>query len=140
MEKINVYLGFAGKCREAMNFYKECLGGGELELQSVGESPVADQMPPGFDKEQILHSSLIKDGITIMGSDMSRGKPINGNQVGICVVCSSPEEIESLFTKLSEGGTVDDPLKVQFWGDTFGAVTDKYGKPWMFNYSKNQQK
>ena len=138
MEKINVYLGFAGKCREAMNFYKECLGGGELELQSVGESPVADQMPPGFDKEQILHSSLIKDGISIMGSDMSRGKPINGNQVGICVVCSSPEEIESLFTKLSEGGTVDDPLKVQFWGDTFGAVTDKYGKPWMFNYSKNQ--
>jgi len=138
MEKINVYLGFAGKCREAMNFYKECLGGGELELQSVGESPVADQMPPGFDKEQILHSSLIKDGISIMGSDMSRGKPINGNQVGICVVCSSPEEIESLFTKLSEGGTIDDPLKVQFWGDTFGAVTDKYGKPWMFNYSKNQ--
>ena len=138
MEKINVYLGFAGKCREAMNFYKECLGGGELELQSVGESPVADQMPPGFDKEQILHSSLIKDGISIMGSDMSRGKPINGNQVGICVVCSSPEEIESLFTKLSEGGTIDDPLKVQFWGDTFGAVTDKYGKPWMFNYSKTQ--
>jgi PhnB protein len=139
MKSINVYLGFAGKCREAMNFYKECLGGGELELQSVGESPVADQMPPGFDKEQILHSTLIKDGIRIMGSDMHRGKPTNGNLVGVCVNCSSPEEIEFMFTKLSQDGTIDDPLKVQFWGDTFGAVTDKYGKPWMFNYSKNQQ-
>jgi PhnB protein len=138
MKAINVYLGFAGKCREAMNFYKECLGGGDLQLQSVGESPVADQMPPGFDKEQILHSTLVKDGITIMGSDMQRGKPINGNLVGICVNCSSAEEIQTMFTKLSEGGTVDDPLKEQFWGDTFGAVTDKYGKPWMFNYSKNQ--
>jgi PhnB protein len=139
MKSINVYLGFAGKCREAMNFYKECLGGGDLELQSVGESPVADQMPPGFDKEQILHSTLVKDGITIMGSDMHRGKPVNGNLVGICVNCSSGEEIQSMFTKLSEGGTVDDPLKEQFWGDTFGAVTDRYGKPWMFNYSKNQK-
>jgi len=138
MKSISVYLGFAGKCREAMNFYKECLGGGELELQSVGESPVADQMPAGFDKELILHSTLIKDGITIMGSDMHRGKPTNGNLVGICVSCSSTDEIQSMFTKLSEGGTIDDPLKEQFWGDTFGAVTDKYGKPWMFNYSKNQ--
>ncbi|MDQ2862608.1 MAG: VOC family protein [Bacteroidota bacterium] len=138
MKSINVYLGFAGKCREAMNFYKECLGGGELELQSVGESPVADQMPANMDKKQILHSTLIKDGITIMGSDMHRGKPTNGNLIGICVNCGSAEEIKSLFTKLSEGGTIDDPLKEQFWGDTFGAVTDKYGKPWMFNYTKNQ--
>ncbi len=138
MKSINVYLGFAGKCREAMNFYKECLGGGELELQSVGESPVADQMPANMDKKQILHSTLVKDGITIMGSDMHRGKPTNGNLIGICVNCVSAEEIKSLFTKLSEGGTIDDPLKEQFWGDTFGAVTDKYGKPWMFNYTKNQ--
>ncbi len=104
MKQINVYLGFNGKCREAMTFYKECLGGGELDLQTVGESPVADQMPPGFDKDQILHSTLVKDGVTIMGSDMSRGKSVNGNTVGICVNCSSGEEIQSMFTKLSEGG------------------------------------
>lgn len=133
-----MYLGFNGKCREAMNFYKKCLGGGELNLQTVGESPVANQMPAGFDKDQILHSPLVKDGITIMGSDMTRSKPVNGNTLGICVNCSSAEEIQSIFTKLSENGSVDDPLKEQFWGDTFGAVTDKYGKPRMFNYSKNQ--
>ncbi len=136
MKEINVYLGFNGKCREAMNFYKECIGGGEITLQSVGDSPMADQMPPGFDKDQILHSTLVKDGITIMGTDMSRTKSVEGNTVQICVQCSSAEEIQSLFTKLSQGGTVDDPLKEQFWGDTFGAVTDKYNKPWMFNYSK----
>ncbi len=103
---------------------------------SVGDSPMADQMPPGFDKDQILHSTLVKDGITIMGTDMSRTKSVEGNTVQICVQCSSAEEIQSLFTKLSQGGTVDDPLKEQFWGDTFGAVTDMYNKPWMFNYSK----
>ena len=138
MKQINVYLGFNGKCREAMTFYKECLGGGELNLQTVGESPVADQMPPNFNKDQILHSTLVKDGITIMGSDMSRGKSIDGNTVQICVHCSSAEEIQSIFSNLSQGGTVDDPLSEKFWGDTFGGLTDKYGKPWIFNYSKNQ--
>lgn len=137
MKQINVYLGFNGKCREAMNFYKECLGGEELNLQTVGESPAADQMPPQF-KDQILHSTLVKDGVTIMGSDMSRGKSIDGNTVGICMHCSSAEEIQSVFSKLSEGGIIDDPLSEKFWGDTFGALTDKYGKPWMFNYSKAQ--
>ena len=139
MKQINVYLGLNGKCREAMTFYKECLGGGELNLQTVGESPVADQMPPNFSKGQILYSTLVKDGVTIMGSDMNRGKSVNGNTVGICVNCSSAEEIQTMFTKLSKGGTIDDPLKEQFWGDTFGTLTDKYGKPWMFNYTKNQQ-
>ena len=138
MKQINVYLGFNGRCREAMTFYKECLGGGELNLQTVGESPVADQMPPNFNKDQILHSTLVKDGVTIMGSDMSRGKSIDGNTVGICMHCSSAEEIQSVFSKLSEGGIIDDPLSEKFWGDTFGAFTDKYGKPWMFNYSKAQ--
>ncbi len=137
MKEINVYLGFAGKCREAMTFYKECIGG-ELNMQTVGESPVAKQMPPGME-EQIMHSTLVKDGVAIMATDMGKGKPVEGNTVAICVQCSSAEEIQSFFSKLSEGGKVDDPLKEQFWGDTFGALTDKYGKHWMFNYSKKQE-
>ena len=135
MKEVNVYLGFAGKCREAMTFYKKCIGG-ELEFNTVGDSPMAEQMPD--QKDQILHSTLVKDSVTIMGTDMTRNKPVEGNTVAICVQCSSAEEIQSFFSKLSEGGIVYDPLKEQFWGDTFGGLTDKFGKNWMFNYSKNQ--
>ena len=39
MRVISPYINFNGKCREAMNFYKECLGG-ELELGEVGGSPM----------------------------------------------------------------------------------------------------
>ena len=38
MAKLNPYLNFNNQCREAMNFYKECLGG-ELFFQTVGELP-----------------------------------------------------------------------------------------------------
>lgn len=44
MTQINSYLTFNGNCREAMNFYKDCLGG-ELILQTIGESPLAYKMP-----------------------------------------------------------------------------------------------
>jgi uncharacterized glyoxalase superfamily protein PhnB len=29
-------------------------------------------------------------------------------------------------------------LSEKFWGDTFGALTDKFGINWLLNYSKNQ--
>jgi len=35
---LNPYLNFDNNCREAMNFYKDCLGG-ELFFQTVGEMP-----------------------------------------------------------------------------------------------------
>lgn len=56
MAKLNPYLTFSGNCREAMNYYNECLGG-ELSFIVVGELPVASQVPPSI-KDHILHSCL----------------------------------------------------------------------------------
>jgi PhnB protein len=36
MAQLNPYLNFDNNCREAMNFYKYCLGG-ELKLQTVAK-------------------------------------------------------------------------------------------------------
>ena len=44
MTQINSYLTFSGNCREAMTFYRECLGG-ELYFQTIGESPLSEKMP-----------------------------------------------------------------------------------------------
>ncbi len=39
MAKLNPYMNFDNmQCREAMNFYKDCLGG-ELVIQKVSEMP-----------------------------------------------------------------------------------------------------
>ncbi|HZE86419.1 MAG TPA: VOC family protein [Puia sp.] len=137
MRQVNSYLGFNGKCREAMEFYKQCLGG-ELMLTVVKDSPVAAQVPPDM-QDQIIHSMLTSGPLVLMGTDMSRGKVVEGNTVSICINCSSREELTDLFTKLSEGGEVRDPLMEAFWGGYFGAITDKYGKQWVFNYDKTWQ-
>lgn len=137
MTTIDSYLTFNGNCREAMNFYKDCLGG-ELTLQTIGESPLADKMPAQM-KECILHASLVKESLVLMGSDMVGEKGlVKGNSVSLAINCSSEEEIQSFYEKLSAGGSKDHALEQSFWGATFGDLTDKYGNHWLLNFEKNK--
>ncbi|MFZ6009492.1 MAG: VOC family protein [Bacteroidota bacterium] len=134
MAKLNPYLNFNGKCREAMTFYQKCLGG-ELVLQKVSESPMAAQLPANAGNH-ILHSSLTNNNIVLMGSDMMGDGLVKGNEIGLCLNCNDEEEIKTTFTKLSKGGNVKTPLHQTFWGATYGELTDKFGISWMFNYAK----
>ncbi|HXR81843.1 MAG TPA: VOC family protein [Saprospiraceae bacterium] len=129
------YLNFNGQCREAMAFYQQCLGG-ELILQKVSESPMSAQMPPGMESN-ILHSSLTNDHLMLMGSDMIGQGLKPGNAIGLCLQCSSEEEIQSFFKNLSIGAKVKMELHQTFWGATYGELTDQYGFNWMFNFTKN---
>ncbi len=91
-------------------------------------------------KNQILHASLIKDGLILLGSDMTGPDGFaKGNNIALSVNCSTEDEINTFFRKLSEGGKIIDPLKLQFWGAMFGILTDKFGIRWMFIYDKDQQ-
>ena len=136
MTQIHAYLTFNGNCREAMTFYRDSIGG-ELVLQPVKGTPVEGQDCAGGE-DSVLHSSLTGDGFLLMASDMvGRGAYQVGTHLSLSVSCSSEEQMQSFFTNLSAGGSVIEPIRQQFWGDTFGALTDKYGVCWMFIYSKN---
>ena len=136
MTQINSYLTFGGNCREAMTFYKNCLGG-ELELQTIGESPLADKMQPQM-KDSILHATLTKGALVLMASDMvGENGLIKGNAVSLMLNCSSEDEIRTFYKKLSTGGQATHPLEVSFWGALFGDLTDKYGNQWLLHFDKN---
>ena len=135
MININSYLTFSGNCREAMNFYKDCIGG-ELTVQTVGESPMADKLPANM-KDFVMHSSLVKDSVVLMGSDMVGENGLTrGNSVSLLLNCSSEDEIKSTYEKLVAGGKRDHPLENTFWGALFGDLTDKYGNHWLLNFEK----
>jgi PhnB protein len=46
----------------------------------------------------------------------------------------SSEEGRRIFDRLAEGGTVMMPYERQFWGDDYGACTDRFGINWMVDY------
>ena len=137
MTKINSYLTFSGNCREAMTFYKECLGG-ELFFQTIGESPLSDKLPHKM-RDCILHSTLSTESLVLMGSDMVSDKGlIKGNSVSLSLTCSSEEEIRNCYQKLSTGGDATHPLEDTFWGALFGGLTDRYGNNWLLNFERKK--
>jgi PhnB protein len=136
MAQINSYLTFNGNCRQAMTFYKNCLGG-ELYFQTIGGSPMSEQMPPKM-KDCILHATLTNGSLILMGSDMvSETGFIKGNAVSLMLNCNSEEEIRRFYEKLSQGGQATHPLENTFWGALFGGLTDKFGNHWLLNFDKN---
>lgn len=135
MKSIISYLSFSGNCREAMEFYKKCLGG-ELSFQTIGESPMAKKMPPKM-KDCILHATLTNGNSVIMATDMSPQNGIKkGNTISIMVDCSSELEIKTLYENLLAGGSSNHPLEVTFWGALFGDLTDKYGNHWLLHFTQ----
>ena len=133
MTQINTYLTFNGNCRDAMNFYQQCLGG-ELTLQTIGDSPLAEKMPQQM-KDCILHGTLTRDSLVLMGSDMTPEQGLTrGNGVSLMLNCSSEEEIRTFYENLSSGGKATHPLEVSFWGALFGDLTDKFGNNWLLHF------
>ncbi len=136
MSTLVPYLNFEGNCKEAMKFYKDCLDA-QLEIQTVEQSPMADQMPPEM-KDFVLHARLEKGNMILMASDAKDKNMTRGDMLTLMVQCESEEETETYFAKLSEGGRVNMPLAKQFWGATYGQLTDRYGVLWAFNYEGRQ--
>jgi PhnB protein len=136
MKSAAAYLLFDGKTREAMSFYKECLGG-DLYLQTFAEAKM--KTPPGHE-DRIVHSRLARDGVTVaMASDPPPGNPLTvGNNFSICIECQDEAEQDRFFTALSKGGEVTMPLQDTFWGARFGMLTDRYGIRWMFNLDRHK--
>src|SRR5215472_1586672 len=99
---------FDGNARQAMTFYKQCLGG-ELEVQSFGDGP-KECIPEGAPRDvadRVLHARLTSGPVVLMASDTFPGLPVQaGNNFKISIDCESLEEIERLFSALGEGGSV----------------------------------
>lgn len=139
MGSIYSYLTFSGNCREAMVFYKKCLGG-ELHFQLFGDSPLAKNIP-GKIKKYILHGVLKKDGIVLMGSDaVGENGLLKGNAVSIMIDCETEKEIKTLYKKLSQGGKHTQPLEATRWGAIFGGLTDRFGNHWLLHFNQTSIK
>jgi len=132
--ELNVYLYFNGNCEEAMNFYKDALGGNMAPVMRYGDSPM-----PCSDtwKGKVMHGMLEVAGTKIMFSDSSEHHDaVFGDNFSVSLGFNSEEEITAAFAAVSAGGTVTMPLQDTFWGAKFGMCKDKFGVNWMFNWDK----
>ena len=129
--KLITYLTFPGQCEEALNFYKNTLGGNILQMSRMGDSPmeVADNL-----KNKIMHARLqLGENVLYMSDTFDPSSVKQGNNVSLSLDIPEPAKLGELFNKLSAGGTVTMPLQDAFWGARFGMFIDKFGIHWMMN-------
>ncbi|HEV2782697.1 MAG TPA: VOC family protein [Actinophytocola sp.] len=131
--RLNPYINFAGTARQAMEFYREVLGG-NLTLNTFGEAGMSDLPNP----DQIMHAQLETDaGFTLMAADTPPEWELKpGNNISVSLSGDDAADLKRYWEKLSDGGTVTVPLEKQVWGDEFGMVIDKFGIAWMVNITQ----
>ncbi len=132
---LNPYISFAGDAREAMEFYKQVLGG-TLTLNTFGEFGAQDSP----DADKIMHGMLATDsGFMLMGADTPpemEHRP--GTNIAVSLSGDDADDLRGYWEKLSDGGTVSVPLEKQMWGDEFGSCVDRFGIPWLVNIGRPQ--
>ncbi len=137
MKAINPYLNLNGNAEEVFSFYKSVLGGELTALIRYKEVPESNKVPEK-DKEKIMHISLpVGNKNILMGTDYleSLGQHSSfGNNFFISISADSKEEVDKIFSRLSEGGKVMIALGDAFWGEYFGMFEDKFGIQWMVKF------
>ncbi|MFD7521848.1 VOC family protein [Paenibacillus chitinolyticus] len=127
MAKHTTYI-FSEDARAQAEFYVQALGGEITSVTTYGEVPDANEEEL---KDKVINLSLVAAGVTFLMSDSMFESLNPGNVVSLCLEFPTEEEAHAAFDKLSQGGTVKQPLEPAFWGALFGQFEDKYGISWM---------
>ncbi|MGL5383857.1 MAG: VOC family protein [Culicoidibacterales bacterium] len=134
MLKLNVYLNFAGNCREAVEYYSEVFGV-PAKIMTFGEAPAKEGMEmPEEMKSRIMHAQLVLGNNEVMFSDTMPGMEfIVGNNISLSINGTDHAEMTKWFQALAADGTVQMPLAPTFWGPMYGMLVDRFGICWQFN-------
>ncbi len=124
-----------------MEFYKSVFGG-DLVLTPFGDGPPEAHKDPKANSEEMklkIMFAKLSGVITLLASDNPHNTEAeNTGQFGLSLEGSDQSVFTEYFNKLAEKGHVTAPLIKQFWGDTFGMVTDLYGVNWMVNITASR--
>jgi PhnB protein len=130
--KLNPYLAFDGRCREAFEFYQQTFAGRISFLQTIGESPMAASMPPEA-HGRVMHVTLDIGDQVLQGADAPPGQFTA--PAGFCVALHFDDvnEARRVFDALAQKGMVQMPFQTTFWAKGFGMLIDQFGTPWIVN-------
>ena len=130
---IQPYLFFAGRCQEALDFYKSAIGAQIEFVMLFKDSPAPP--PPGVlqsgFENKIMHSTFRVGGSAVMASDGCNDEASKFEGFKLSLSVQAVAEADRAFNALAEGGNITMPLSQTFWSPRFGMVTDRFGVSWM---------
>ncbi|MGA7356911.1 MAG: VOC family protein [Candidatus Cybelea sp.] len=112
------FVFFYGRCAEALEFYKNALGGSyEIAVR---------------DGDTVHYATFTGPGISFKAADGRATGAVNPNDGNISLalnVFDAARAVE-ICNALADGGTVLTPFGDAEWGGKFGALHDRFGTEW----------
>jgi PhnB protein len=128
--QLNPCLFFKGNAEEALEHYRAALGG-EVDIIRFEGTPAADAARPEWN-HKVLYGSLRSPVGVVACMDAPPGRGGDaGDNFSIAIQTDTVAQTDTIFSKLSAGGTIMMPLEKTFWSQKFGMFTDKFGVKWM---------
>ena len=92
--------------------------------------------PPEAD-DLIIHAQFKKWPFSLMMSDTFGKNPVEtGNNISFTLEMESEEEINEIYSRLTDKGTGHMELQDTFWGAKYAKVKDPFGMTWDLNFQK----
>jgi predicted 3-demethylubiquinone-9 3-methyltransferase (glyoxalase superfamily) len=137
MQKIVPCLWFDHQAEEAANFYTAIFKNGKIGKMTRYDE--ASAKVSGQAAGSVLTVEFEITGYTMTGLN---GGPIFKftPAVSFFVTCETEEEMDELWKKLSDGGTILMELNKYPWAEKYGWLNDKYGVSWQLMLNNKPQR
>ncbi|WP_144611382.1 VOC family protein [Bacillus cereus] len=130
-QKITTFLMFEGNAEEAMNFYMSLFD--QSEIVNISRY---DENGPGKEGS-VIHATFTLNGQEFMCIDSYVKHAFTFTpSMSLYVTCETEEEIETVFHKLAQDGSVLMPLGSYPFSKKFGWLNDKYGVSWQLTLAE----
>ncbi|MBO3698082.1 VOC family protein [Roseivirga sp. E12] len=133
MITVNPYIYFDGNCEEAFTFYESVFRKGISHISKYKDVPKSDRNIFQESDEKIMHVTLPLSKETMLnGSDNSLvyEQVAKHKTFTLIIHADSKEEVDRLFSELSQNGQTIVPVGLTFWGAYYGQCIDKFGISW----------
>jgi len=139
MQKITPFLWFKdNNAEEAMNFYVSVFK--DARIVHIKRYPTDGPGPMAGFGGKVLTGVFELEGQRFMSIDGGPGVYEFNPSVSFTIHCSTPEEVDEYWNKLSPGGTVLMPLQKWPFSEKYGWLSDAYGVSWQIGISQSRDK
>ncbi len=131
-QKITTFFMFDGKAEEATNYYLSVFDQAAiLSIHLYGANE-------GGAEGTVSHATFSLYGQVFMCMDSNVKHDFTfTSSLSLYIACTTEDEINRLFERLSQDGKVFMPLMTYPFSEKFGWVADKYGVSWQLNLERN---
>lgn len=135
--RITPYIQFRdGRCREALAFYAQVLGGRVVASTPFSDAPGGAPVSADW-TDKVMHAQFEAEGITLFACDAPPQFQHVPQGIALALTVETAEAADRIFAALCDGAEVTMPIAETFWALRFGMLDDRFGVSWMVSCDRS---